>query len=134
MHAHDPDEVRQRLTHLGYSDIELQRIWFELPRLVDVLGLVTRRERVIVARQLQTMLNAGLPALQCVSIIKGQWGNRGVRRELEAVEAALAQGRPTVEALKLARKLFARAPELDDVNVVSGLDRFARRLETDRRR
>ncbi|MBS2028291.1 MAG: type II secretion system F family protein [Deltaproteobacteria bacterium] len=132
MDAFDPDEVRQRLANLGYSEVELRRKWFELPRLTDVLGLVTRIDRAVVARQLSVMLDAALPAAQCVSIIKGQQRNRSVRRELELIEAGLARGLALADALRLAHRLFAAAPEfvgVSDEDVVNALERFARRVE-----
>jgi type II secretory pathway component PulF len=134
--ADDADEVTQHLSSLGYTDIWVRaRLLPRLPSFRELLGLVGPAERILVARQLATIVDAGMTPEQCLDLIIGANPNRTVRRQLTEAWNALHAGQALGPALRACR-LFANAPELEAVEpaqIPAALHALATRLAAERR-
>jgi type IV pilus assembly protein PilC len=67
---------------------------------------VKERELVIFVRQFATMIDAGLPLVQCLEILQEQQENTTFRRILRAVKKDVEEGATLSEALKKHPKVF----------------------------
>jgi type IV pilus assembly protein PilC len=71
-------------------------------------GKVSEREIVIFTRQFATMIDAGLPLVQCLGIIVGQLANPTFRRVLTEVKDDVESGSTFARALAKHPKVFDR--------------------------
>lgn len=69
-------------------------------------GSVKEKEIVIFARQFATMIDAGLPIVQCLEILVSQQENAGFRRILNAIKADVESGSTLADALAKHPKAF----------------------------
>src|SRR4051812_9648258 len=69
-------------------------------------GGVTPRELVIFTRQLATMIDAGLPIVQCLDILSTQSESKNFRKILVDVKSQVEQGTTFSDALKKQPKAF----------------------------
>src|SRR3990172_4118515 len=67
---------------------------------------VTDREIAIFPRQFATMIDAGLPLVQCLEILGGQQANKVFRRTLQEVQKAVEGGSTFAAALRQNPKVF----------------------------
>jgi type IV pilus assembly protein PilC len=85
----------QRVRAAGITDIEL------------ALGTgVNSRDLLIFTRQLATMIDAGLPLVQCLDILANQTENRAFAKILFSVKASVESGASFSEALRKHPKIF----------------------------
>jgi type IV pilus assembly protein PilC len=95
-----------------------------------LFGGVGQRDLVIFTRQLATMIDAGLPIVQCLDILAAQTDNRNFRRILGEVKTSVEAGRNFSESLRRHPKAFSELY----VNLVAAgeaggiLDRILSRL------
>jgi type IV pilus assembly protein PilC len=106
MEAADKDAVNSRLRSLGYQPVTVKKkptaINFKLPG----SGGVAKKDIVIFTRQFATMIDAGLPLVQCLDIIAGQTENPGLKDVLFKVKARVESGSTFADALKDHPKVF----------------------------
>lgn len=69
-------------------------------------GGVTDKDIVIFTRQFGTMINAGLPLIQCLDILAGQSENKTLRKTLADVKLAVEGGSTFADALRKHPKVF----------------------------
>lgn len=69
-------------------------------------GGVTDKDIVIFTRQFGTMINAGLPLIQCLDILAGQSENKTLRKTLSDVKLQVEGGSTFAEALRKHPKVF----------------------------
>jgi type IV pilus assembly protein PilC len=69
-------------------------------------GGVSQKELVIFTRQLATMIDAGLPIVQCLDILSTQSETKNFRRILSEVKSQVEQGTTFSDALKKQPKAF----------------------------
>lgn len=69
-------------------------------------GGVTDKDIVIFTRQFGTMINAGLPLIQCLDILAGQSENKTLRKTLSDVKLAVEGGSTFADALRKHPKVF----------------------------
>jgi len=67
---------------------------------------VTIRDKVIFTRQFATMIDAGLPLVQCLEILAGQSDNSTFKEVIKKVKADVEQGSTFAEALGKHPKIF----------------------------
>src|SRR5512134_1749018 len=67
---------------------------------------VTPKELQIFTRQLATMIDAGLPLVQCLEILSQQTPNKVFARALASVKASVEQGATFSDALRRHPKIF----------------------------
>jgi len=64
---------------------------------------VTEKDIVVMTRQFATMIDAGLPLVQCLEILHGQQENKTFKRILKNIKEDVEEGSTFADALKLAR-------------------------------
>ena len=67
---------------------------------------VTPKDLQIFTRQLATMIDAGLPLVQCLDILANQSENKSFQRVLQAVKNSVEQGATFSDALRKHSKVF----------------------------
>ena len=128
--AESADIVETRLRAEGMT---IKRVKKEAKQIVISFGSgVQPRDLQIFTRQLATMIDAGLPLVQCLDILAAQTPNKIFQRVLYSVKSTVEQGSTFSEALRKHPKVF------DDlyVNLVAAgevggiLDTILNRLST----
>jgi type IV pilus assembly protein PilC len=77
-----------------------------LPQFDFLKPRVTTKDLVIFVRQFATMIDSGLPLVQCLDIQSKQAGNPTLREQLVEIKAAVESGTTFAEALKKFPKTF----------------------------
>jgi type IV pilus assembly protein PilC len=104
MDAEDKEAVNQRLKAQNLSPVTVRkkgapfRLGFGSP--------VTAQELVIFIRQFGTMIDAGLPLVQCLDILSSQGDNKNFNIVLKDVKATVEGGATFSDALKRHPKVF----------------------------
>jgi type IV pilus assembly protein PilC len=70
-------------------------------------GGVTEKEIVVFTRQFATMIDAGLPLVQCLEILASQQENKAFRKTLIGIRQSVEGGSTFADALKLHPKVFS---------------------------
>ncbi|MEZ4358563.1 MAG: type II secretion system F family protein [Kofleriaceae bacterium] len=130
MEAADAATVENRLRNEGLSGVRARRAARDLEIVIG--SGVTPKDLQIFTRQLATMIDAGLPLVQCLDILANQTPNRIFARTLAQVKSSVEQGATFSESLRRHPKIF------DDlfVNLVAAgevggiLDAILERLAT----
>ncbi len=107
MEAKNADEVHQRLANMGVTPSKVKRKGFviRLPKLPGTGGVPTT-DLVIFTRQFSTMIDAGLPLVQCLDILGTQSENQNLRKVLMAVKEMVEGGSTFADALRKHPKVF----------------------------
>jgi type IV pilus assembly protein PilC len=104
MEAESRDVVEARLRHDG---LVVSRVVKESAALQITIGSgVSSKDLQIFTRQLATMIDAGLPLVQCLDILATQTPNKIFARILFQVKASVEQGSTFSDALKRHPKVF----------------------------
>jgi type IV pilus assembly protein PilC len=90
-----PSRIRQRGKGL---DVEI--------RIPGFGGKVTTKDRVVFTRQFATMIDAGLPLVQCLDILGRQQENKEFKKVLVNVKESVESGSTFADALKKHPKVF----------------------------
>jgi len=131
MEAPSVDAVRANLNRLNISNPKIkpkpkdifENVAFMQPK-------VTENDVIIFARQFSTMIDAGLPIIQCLDILHSQQENKTFKNVMRTIKEAVESGSTLADALKKYPKYF------DDlfVNMIAAgeaggiLDTILRRL------
>jgi type IV pilus assembly protein PilC len=67
---------------------------------------VTTKDLVIFTRQFATMIDAGLPLVQCLTILGGQQENKTFKTALQAIKSDIEQGSTFADALRKHPRIF----------------------------
>ncbi|MFN0061990.1 MAG: type II secretion system F family protein [Myxococcaceae bacterium] len=107
MEAGDAGAVDARLKSLGLSPTKVRRKGaldgdFSIPG----VGGVTGRDILIFTRQFATMIDAGLPLVQCLDILGSQADNPAFRKVIFAIKAKVETGATFADSLKDHPKVF----------------------------
>jgi type IV pilus assembly protein PilC len=124
-----PDEraVRNHLSRLRITPIKIKK---KPKELVLFPQKVTEKDVILFARQFSTMIDAGLPIIQCLDILHTQQDNKTFKNILRDIKESVEGGATLAESLKKYPKIF------DDlfVNMIAAgeaggiLDTILRRL------
>ncbi|OGR27735.1 MAG: pilus assembly protein PilC [Desulfobacterales bacterium RIFOXYA12_FULL_46_15] len=107
MEAETSDQIRQNLqrrkitpTHVRKKPKDLfENIKFLQPK-------VKENDVIIFARQFSTMIDAGLPLLQCLDILQSQQDNPTFKKNLKKIKESVESGETFADALKKFPKIF----------------------------
>lgn len=107
MEAQSEDAVRATLTrmHITPSKIKpkpkdlFENIAFLQPK-------VTEKDVILFARQFSTMIDAGLPIIQCLDILQGQQENKTFKQVLRSIKESVESGSTLAESLQKFPKQF----------------------------
>lgn len=99
--------VLTKLRKMNYSDIKVKKKPKDLFENIDFFQpKVSTKDVVIFTRQFATMIDAGLPLVQCLEILSSQQENRTFKRVLAQVKGSVEGGSTFAEALKDHPKIF----------------------------
>ena len=131
MEAANEGAVRSNLVRLRITPNKIKKKPKDLFENVSWLQPVVKEKDIILfARQFSTMIDAGLPIIQCLEILYTQQGNKTFKRMIKEIKEQVEGGATLAEALKRFPKHF------DDlfVNMIAAgeaggiLDAILRRL------
>ncbi len=127
MEAANADIVQARLRAMGINPTKVKKKPISI-RLS--FGGVPRKNLVIFTRQLATMIDAGLPLVQCLDILHAQQDHAGFKKAIGDVKARVESGSTFADALREHPKVFDELyRELVSAGEVGGiLDTILNRL------
>jgi type IV pilus assembly protein PilC len=105
MEAGDQKAVEARLVSLGLTVTKVKRKGL-LDSGLALPGSVTSRDVLIFTRQFATMIDAGLPLVQCLDILGSQTENPAFRKVVFAIKGRVEGGSTFSDALKEHPKVF----------------------------
>ncbi|MCK8497067.1 MULTISPECIES: type II secretion system F family protein [Myxococcus] len=107
MEASDTEAVNARLKSLGLNPVKVRKkSALDGDITLPGLGGVTGKDVLVFTRQFATMIDAGLPLVQCMDILAGQMDNPAFKKVLLAIKAKVEQGSTFADALKEHPKVF----------------------------
>ena len=133
MEAGSEDAVRSHLTRIKITPTRIKKKPKDLLENVSFLKpSVKQKDVILFCRQFSTMIDAGLPIIQCLDILHSQQENATFKKMLKKVKDSVESGSTLAEALKAYPKQF------DDlfINMIHAgetggiLDTILRRLST----
>ncbi len=99
--------VIQKLRKMNYTDIKVKKKPKDLFENIEFFQpKVTTKDIVIFTRQFATMIDAGLPLVQCLEILASQQENRTFKKVLTAVKTDVEGGSTFADALRNHPKVF----------------------------
>jgi type IV pilus assembly protein PilC len=104
MDAEDKDSVTERLKAQNLSPVTIRRKAAALK--LQIGSPVTSQELVIFIRQFATMIDAGLPLVQCLEILSSQGENKAFNAILKDVKNTVEGGSTFSDSLKRHPKVF----------------------------
>lgn len=104
MEAENADLVQSRLRAQQLNPVKVKK----KPKEINIVigSPVSEKELVIFTRQFATMIDAGLPLVQCLEILAGQGDNKLFNKILKEIKAYVEQGGTFSEALRKHPKVF----------------------------
>ncbi|MFY0580358.1 type II secretion system F family protein [Cystobacter fuscus] len=107
MEASDVEAVNARLKSLGLNPVKVRRKGLLDSDLNLTIGsAVTGKDILIFTRQFATMIDAGLPLVQCLDILGTQMDNPAFRKVVFAIKNKVEQGSTFADALADHPKVF----------------------------
>lgn len=107
MEAMDVEAVNARLKSLGLNPTKVRKkSSFDMELKLPGMGGVTGKDILIFTRQFATMIDAGLPLVQCLDILASQMDNPSFKKVLFAIKNKVEQGSTFADALKEHPKVF----------------------------
>lgn len=104
MEAADEASVQNRLKAQNLTPTRVKKKPRELN--ISFGSPVQEKELVVFVRQFATMIDAGLPLVQCLDILSSQGDNKAFNRILKDVKGTVEQGSTFSDALKKHPKVF----------------------------
>lgn len=101
MNAATVEEARSNLSRQGITPTKLKKKSKDLFENVAFLQPRVKEEDIIIfARQFSTMIDAGLPIIQCLEILQAQQDNTTFKKMLKNIKESVESGQTLAEALK----------------------------------
>lgn len=105
--ADNPTVARQLLIRKGLNITTFKPKPKSLSEYIPFLeNRVTERELVVLVRQLSTMIDAGLPLVQCLDILQQQQEGTALKRVLKQVKKDVEEGATFSDAIKKHPRVF----------------------------
>jgi type IV pilus assembly protein PilC len=104
MEADNADLVQSRLRAQQLNPVKVKKKPKEIN--ITIGAPVSEKELVIFTRQFATMIDAGLPLVQCLEILAGQGDNKLFNKILKEIKSYVEQGGTFSEALRKHPKVF----------------------------
>ena len=93
--------VRAHLSRLGINPTKIKKKPKDLFENVSFLQpRVTNKDVTLFSRQFSTMIDAGLPIIQCLEILQGQQENKTFKKIIKSIKESVESGATLAEALK----------------------------------
>src|SRR6267378_2450482 len=106
MEAADEASVQQRLRAMALQNVKIRKRAMRLSFKLPGVGGIAQKDIVIFTRQFATMIDAGLPLVQCLDILASQLDNLAFREVLTRVKVKVESGSTLADALKDHPKVF----------------------------
>ena len=107
MEAIDEVAIRGLLRRQGYKSIEVSKKPKDLMEYLPFLqGGVKEKSIVVFCRIFSTMINAGLPLIQCLDLLAQQEQNKAFSKIIRSVKEDIEGGTSLTDALKKYPKVF----------------------------
>ena len=106
MAAKTDGEVMERLRQQQITASKIKKMPLEFNFELPTLGGVNRRTLVIFTRQFATMIDAGLPLVQCLDILASQESNKSFQKVLFEIKTNVESGSTFADALKKHPRIF----------------------------
>jgi type IV pilus assembly protein PilC len=106
MEAGDEAQVQQRLRAMALQNVKIKRKAAQFSFKMPGVGGVGEKDLVIFTRQFATMIDAGLPLVQCLDILASQLDNLAFREVLTKVKTRVESGSTLADALGDHPKVF----------------------------
>jgi type IV pilus assembly protein PilC len=108
MEAADQASVLTRLRSMQLTNTKVKKkpIELNLLKFLPGIGGVTQKDLVIFTRQFATMIDAGLPLVQCLDILGNQMDNLAFREVLIKIKNKVESGSTLADALEDHPKVF----------------------------
>src|SRR5215510_2474724 len=106
MEAVDAEAVNTRLRSLGLSPEKVKKKPLEIRIQLPGIGGVTGKDLLIFTRQFATMIDAGLPLVQCLDILGSQMDKPAFKKVVFAIKSKVESGSTFADALKDHPKVF----------------------------
>jgi len=100
MEAADSEAVNAKLRQMNLTPVSVKRKGAGFKLRIPGFGGVSKKDLVIFTRQFSTMIDAGLPLVQCLEILATQTDNNSFRDVLSRVKSKVEQGSTFADALK----------------------------------
>src|SRR5438477_3022456 len=104
--AADEASVQQRLRAMALTNVKIKKKPIQISLKIPGLGGISQKDLVIFTRQFATMIDAGLPLVQCLDILSGQLDNMAFREVLVKVKTKVESGSTLADALGDHPKVF----------------------------
>jgi type IV pilus assembly protein PilC len=99
--------VLTKLRRMNYADIKVKKKSKDILENIEFFQpKVTTKDVVIFTRQFATMIDAGLPLVQCLEILASQQENKTFKKILTSVKQTVEGGSTFADALKQHPKVF----------------------------
>src|SRR5438477_8505668 len=105
--AADEASVQQRLRAMALTNVKIKKKPIQISLKIPGLGGISQKDLVIFTRQFATMIDAGLPLVQCLDILSGQLDNMAFREVLVKVKTNGETGSTLADATADQRSGFA---------------------------
>ncbi|MGQ0505514.1 MAG: type II secretion system F family protein [Myxococcaceae bacterium] len=106
MEAGDADAVNNRLKSLGLNPVKVKKKPLEISFKLPGMGGVATKDILVFTRQFATMIDAGLPLVQCLEILGGQMDNPTLKKVVFQIKAKVESGSTFADALNDHPKIF----------------------------
>lgn len=107
MEAADEAAVRMTLRRQGFKSIKIKKKPQDLLELIPFFKpKVKEKDVVVFARIFATMINAGLPLIQCLDILANQEQNKTFAKIIYTLKADIESGMSLTDALRKHPKVF----------------------------
>ena len=107
MDAETLDQVRQTLVRRKIKPLRIKRKPKDLlENIAFFQPAVQEREIIVFSRQLSTMIDAGLPLLQCLEILYAQQTNPTFKKHLREIKESVESGETFADSLRRFPKVF----------------------------
>lgn len=107
MDAADEAAVKRQLRRQGYISINVKKKPKDLLEYIPFLKQkVSERDVVVFARIFATMINAGLPLIQCLDLLQKQEQNKSFAKVIGSIKEEIEGGSTLTDALKKFPKVF----------------------------
>jgi type IV pilus assembly protein PilC len=105
--AADEAAVKRQLRRQGYISINVKKKPKDLLEYIPFMKQkISERDVVVFARIFATMINAGLPLIQCLSLLQKQEQNRAFAKVIGSIKEEIEGGSTLTDALKKFPKVF----------------------------
>jgi type IV pilus assembly protein PilC len=106
MTANSEEDVKNKLRSQNIQPARIKKKSAELKLPFSIGGGVSNKELVVFTRQFATMIDAGLPLVQCLDILASAEPNKSFQRTIYSVKADVEQGSTFASALNKHPKVF----------------------------